>query len=340
MHPRRYGARRRQRTPLWVWLLAITTCLAGFLLGLLLSPGPLGRFPIVAPSPSPSPTQTPEPTAEPITLLQPGDYYSTTALLPVYSQAQSSSKIVDTLLPGCLLKLKIDLGDMACVVTEQDDVGFVDSSALVSYNSADPDFWFVVPESVDKNGKKNTLVDIRSVDPTIQTDIIFATERNFTGEVLYGRPVCLLQRETAQRLAKAQAIFQKDGYCIKVYDAYRPHSVQYKLYERIGNSRYIADPDKASAHNSGCAVDITLVDSAGRELEMPSAMHVFNSTAHRDSKEMSAEARKNMNYMADVMQSVGFEVYNYEWWHFYEPNRADYAVSDINLAALEIVLAE
>ena len=342
MHSNRYSGRYRRKKSLgWVWLLLITACVSGFCLGLLAAPSLAfcnAASASAAPSASPSApvSATPEPAAE---KLSPGYYYSFANSLNVYSRAQTSSMVIDTLLPGCLLQLKIDLGDMACVVTEKGDVGFVESESLQFYNPSSPNFWFYVPETTDKDGLKNTLVDLRSIDPTIQTNMIFATGHNFTGEVLYGRPVCLLQREAAERLSRAQEIFLADGYCIKVYDAYRPHAVQYKLYELIGNKRYIADPEKASAHNSGCAVDITLVDSEGRELEMPSAMHVFNSTAHRDSKEMTDEARKNMDYMANVMQSVGFEVYNYEWWHFYEPNRENYAVTDIDLSTLEIIPA-
>ena len=60
----------------------------------------------------------------------------------------------------------------------------------------------------------DTLVDIRTVDPTIQTNIIFATDQNFTGKVQYPLNICIIQKDTAEKLKVAQELFQKDGYSI------------------------------------------------------------------------------------------------------------------------------
>jgi D-alanyl-D-alanine dipeptidase len=173
------------------------------------------------------------------------------------------------------------------------------------------------------------LVDLRTVDPTIKTKVVFATEENFTGEVLYPLNLCMIQKGTAEKLKAAQALFQKDGYSIIVYDAYRPYSVSVKLFEIVKNPIYIADPvNNPSRHNRGSAVDISLADSTGKEVEMPSPMHTFDSTASRSNPNMSQEARRNMDYMTEIMLQCGFVKYEYEWWHFNDEDCFDYPVTD------------
>lgn len=188
-------------------------------------------------------------------------------------------------------------------------------------------------KSTDEQKKEvellDTLVDIRTVDPTIQTKIIFATDQNFTGKVLYPLDLCMIQKDTAEKLKVAQEMFQKDGYSILIYDAYRPYSVSVSLYEIVKNPTYIADPvNNPSRHNRGAAIDMSLVDSTGKEVEMPSPMHTFDQTSGRSYSGMSEEARRNMNYMTDIMVQCGFVKYEYEWWHFNDENCFDYPVTD------------
>lgn len=173
------------------------------------------------------------------------------------------------------------------------------------------------------------LVDLRTIDPTIKTNIIFATDKNFTGKIQYPLNICMIQKDTAEKLKKAQELFQKDGYSIIVYDAYRPYSVSVALFEIVKNPIYIADPiGNPSRHNRGASVDISLADSTGKEVEMPSQMHAFDNTARRSNPGMSEEARRNMDYMTEIMLQCGFVKYEYEWWHFNDENCYDYPVTD------------
>ncbi|HBN82422.1 MAG TPA: hypothetical protein DDZ89_01115 [Clostridiales bacterium] len=175
----------------------------------------------------------------------------------------------------------------------------------------------------------DTLVDIRTVDPTIQTNIIFATDQNFTGKVQYPLNICIIQKDTAEKLKVAQELFQKDGYSILIYDAYRPYSVSVALAEIEKNPIYIADPiNNPSRHNRGASIDMSLVDSTGKEIEMPSPMHTFDQTSRRSNPGMSEEARRNMDYMTDIMIQCGFVKYEWEWWHFNDDNCYDYPVTD------------
>lgn len=161
-------------------------------------------------------------------------------------------------------------------------------------------------------------VDLRVFMPTADFEMLFASSNNITGAAMYPA-IPLLERETAEMLAQAQEIFRADGYSIKIYDAYRPKSAQFQLYDIVQDSRFIADPYRGQSwHQLGRAIDMSLVNMAtGEELEMPTPMHTFSTDASRFSSELwSEQARANSDYMTEVMTSVGFGTITTEWWHF------------------------
>lgn len=180
------------------------------------------------------------------------------------------------------------------------------------------------------------LVDVRKYAPEIQVNQVFATKSNLTGVVLYERDLCLLQEATLQKLKNAQAIFAVDGYTIKVYDAYRPYRTTIFLSAFNGNSKYLASPTTGSNHNRAAAVDMTLIDVNGIELEMPSLMHTLNDTSSVDYPGMNETARRNMEYMSSVMIQCGFSIYKSEWWHFTDVNNKKYPILDIDLGSIPV----
>src|SRR3990167_4865629 len=124
------------------------------------------------------------------------------------------------------------------------------------------------------------LVRVQDIDPNIVLDLRYATENNFTGKKVYPVAVCVLRKEAAQKLAAANAELMKDGYRIKVWDAYRPPYVQRIFWNLVPDERYVANPDKGgSRHNRGGAVDLTLIDENGNELEMPTGYDDFSAKA-------------------------------------------------------------
>jgi len=205
--------------------------------------------------------------------------------------------------------------------------GYADSELLVEY--LDTRQFFAVTYKATINGRNIELVDVRTIIPNIEYYLILATPDNFAGKPLYDRDVPLLQRSTAEKLKKAQDIFQQDGYRIKLYDAYRPSAVSGIMYDIVRDTNYVARAG-TSSHNRGAAVDMSLVDADGNELEMPSPMHTFNSTSHRNSRDMSEEARSNMVYMTGVMVSVGFTTLQSEWWHFSDSATSGYPALDLS----------
>jgi beta-N-acetylhexosaminidase/D-alanyl-D-alanine dipeptidase len=185
-------------------------------------------------------------------------------------------------------------------------------------------------------GKPDDLVDIASVDPTIAVDMRYAGENNFTKVVVYPVARCLLRRDAAERLRRVQARLREEGKALKVWDCYRPFSVQKKFWKLVPDTRYVAEPVADSAgrplrgskHNRGAAVDLTLVGRDGSPLEMPTDHDDFSPRAHRGSTAASAAARANSARLEEVMVAEGFEPLPTEWWHFDAPGWEKYPLSD------------
>ena len=176
------------------------------------------------------------------------------------------------------------------------------------------------------------FVQIQDVDPSLIVELRYAAENNFTGQKIYPVAVCLARKETALKLAAANAEFQKDGYSIKVWDAYRPPYVQKIFWDLVPDERYVANPGKGgSKHNRGGAVDITLVDKNGNEVDMPTDFDDFSDRAWRHSALMTEQERKNVEYLTAVMEKHGFIPLEHEWWHFDDKDWQDFPLVDVRL---------
>ena len=184
-------------------------------------------------------------------------------------------------------------------------------------------------------GEENPLVDIQKISPKIRIDIRYATPDNFTHETLYPEARCLLLREVAEKLSTVQQRLEKNGMGLKIFDGYRPLSVQKKMWAKFPVEGYVANPAKGSNHNRGAAVDLTLVDSEGRELSMPSAYDEFSERAHRDYTGGSAEALKNRQILQEEMEKEGFHGLTTEWWHFDYKDAKKYPVLDLSFSSVD-----
>lgn len=176
------------------------------------------------------------------------------------------------------------------------------------------------------------FVLLKDMDNDFVIDLRYATEDNFTKKKIYPNDICVLRKETASKLVKANEQFKKLGYRIKIWDAYRPVYVQKIFWNIVKDSRFVANPaNGGSIHNKGCAVDITLVDESSNELVMPSSFDDFSEKAYRKNSNMAEEAKKNMNLLTEVMVQSGFKPIDTEWWHFDDVNSANYDITDIDL---------
>ncbi|MDZ7373865.1 MAG: D-alanyl-D-alanine dipeptidase [candidate division KSB1 bacterium] len=195
--------------------------------------------------------------------------------------------------------------------------------------------WFVVLVLACRTtGPAEDLVEVTSAVPGVVVDLKYATQDNFTGRVLYDTSCCFLRRGTAEKLRRVQLRLEKRGYRLKIWDGYRPLFVQKRMWELVPDPRFVADPRVGSRHNRGAAVDVTLVDSSGRELEMPTGFDDFSERARRDYDGCSPEAKRNRQILEDAMRAEGFVPLPSEWWHFDDADWRKYKVVDIPIREL------
>lgn len=179
------------------------------------------------------------------------------------------------------------------------------------------------------------LVDIQSINPKILVDIRYATKNNFTGRPVYPRAKCYLRRKVALKLDLIQKRLEKIGLGLKIFDGYRPISVQKIFWDYCPDSRFVAPPEVGSRHNRGSAVDLTLVDTQGNELKMPTEFDEFTSRAHRDYNRLPKEVICNRALLENAMVEQGFIPQPTEWWHFDDAEGETYPIEDIPLDELE-----
>ncbi len=171
--------------------------------------------------------------------------------------------------------------------------------------------------SVEKESdRKSLIVDLLSLDSTFVLDIRYATANNFTKTVLYPSAKAKLRREAAESLVSVQRELKGKNLRLKIYDGYRPLAIQWKLWEVVPNEDFVANPKKGSRHNRGAAVDLTIIDSLGNELEMPTGYDDFTEKASQQFMDLSVEALKNRALLKDAMMNHGFQPIKSEWWHY------------------------
>jgi len=182
---------------------------------------------------------------------------------------------------------------------------------------------------------KADLVDVKRMIPGIVLDIRYATTNNFTGQKLYPVARCCLRREAALNLKAVQKELHAMGLGLKVFDGYRPLSVQKKMWAIFPQPGYVADPAKGSRHNRGAAVDLTLVRRDGTDLPMPTPFDDFTEKAHRDYLDLPADRIKNRELLEQVMEKHHFRGLITEWWHFDLNHAKQYEILDIDYSQIK-----
>ncbi len=160
--------------------------------------------------------------------------------------------------------------------------------------------------------------ELTDLDPSFVLDLRYATTNNFVGARMYDCGRCYLRRPAAQSLKRIQDSLRTLGLGFKLYDCYRPLSVQWRLWDKVPDRRYVADPRKGSQHNRGVAVDLTLVDLAtGRELDMGTAYDFFGKEAwHESTAGFPEPIRGNRARLLGLMEGLGWRRTSSEWWHY------------------------
>ena len=169
-------------------------------------------------------------------------------------------------------------------------------------------------------GQQSDFVRLKDLSADFVYELKYATPDNFLKQAVYDCGECYLRKSTAEALVKANEAFKQLGYRIKLFDCYRPLSVQKKMWKILPGTHYVANPAKGSKHNRGAAVDLTLVDAQGKELNMGTPFDFFGKEAHHTYTEHTKEVLENRKLLKETLNKYNFKSIYSEWWHYeYRP---------------------
>ena len=162
------------------------------------------------------------------------------------------------------------------------------------------------------------LVDVRRFLPDIAVDLRYATPQNIAHQPLYPPDMpCMLRQSTALKLKRVQERLRKQGYALRIWDAWRPPEVQLTLMKKGGNTGMFLDPRMGwSRHCSGVAIDVTLIDLEGREQRLPTTHDEFSERAYFQYSGSDPVVKHNLDVLQSTMAAEGFSTIPLEWWHF------------------------
>lgn len=161
-----------------------------------------------------------------------------------------------------------------------------------------------------------TFVNLKDFSQDFMYDMRYATDDNFLKSKVYDCAECYLRYKTVKALILANQRFMKKGFKIKLFDCYRPLDIQKRMWSIVSDPQYVANPSKGSIHNRGGAVDITLVDFEGKELDMGTSFDFFGKEASHNYRGFSNEILKNRNLLRKIMVKEHFNSFDSEWWHY------------------------
>ncbi|HKF51321.1 MAG TPA: serine hydrolase [Candidatus Acidoferrales bacterium] len=196
----------------------------------------------------------------------------------------------------------------------------------------------VQPPHESGDFRKPDLVDISTLDPSIHLDIRYASTNDFLGEPVYTEAMAYLQRPAAEALLRADRKLKALGYGILVDDAYRPWYVTKIFWDATPNDKkiFVADPRDGSRHNRGCAIDMSLYDlKTGKPVEMTGVYDEMSERSYPFYPGGTSIEHWHRNILRHAMESEGFTVYEFEWWHFDYKDWRQYPILNITFEQLE-----
>ncbi len=209
-----------------------------------------------------------------------------------------------------------------------------------------------IPEFKDFDWNKVKEVDIESSEEKLVSlnlipEKIVVRSQYFIQGIKGALPECFIRESVYDKLLEA-VNYLPTGFKFLIYDAWRPKIVQYELFNRLKDEiknenpslnekeldnlvqEYVAlpsDDQKApSPHLTGGAIDLTIIDQDGKELEMGTAFDETDKKTHTtyyekilNKRELTKQEEvilKNRRLLYNIMTEVGFVNYPHEWWHF------------------------
>ena len=171
--------------------------------------------------------------------------------------------------------------------------------------------------------EKHNLVKIIQDEKILIDYVPYATNENFCEQQLYSHPFIYAHRDAFENLQIASKLADEKGFKLRIWDAYRPFEVQAFMADKFPahvEKGYVSHPsDGIATHVRGIAIDLTLVDKKGENLDMGTDFDAMVAESHHGSKALSEKnkfAEENRKILVDIMQKSGFEIYKNEWWHY------------------------
>ena len=187
------------------------------------------------------------------------------------------------------------------------------------------------------NNLEDGFVYLNEIDESIIVDLKYFSNENFTGKFVDGylSNTAILTKESALALSDAQDDFNKLGYSLILFDAYRPQRavdffIQWSKnpYDTINKRIYYPDIKKSelfelgyvaykSGHSRGSTVDVSLIEiSTNKILDMGTIFDYFGIESHTFFDDISEKQKSNRLILYETMSNNGFKNYSKEWWHF------------------------
>ncbi|QED37980.1 M15 family metallopeptidase [Antarcticibacterium arcticum] len=200
---------------------------------------------------------------------------------------------------------------------------------------------FLYNVSAQESTLPPNFVYVQDVIPDVVLEMRYAGENNFLGMSVdgYKSPVAILSRPAAMALAKVQRELKEKGYCLKIFDAYRPqravnHFISWarKPEDTLKKAQFYPGLDKKdlfslgyistrSGHSRGSTIDLSIVDyNSGEEIDMGGAYDFFGERSHHNYTNITPAQKMNRSILKNAMMKYGFQPYSQEWWHYtYQP---------------------
>ena len=218
------------------------------------------------------------------------------------------------MLAGCSRKDTIIPETTAPVTEETVQETTVVETTLPETLPTEPEILPTIPPEPESD---DVFVRVLDYIPTASQELMYGTDQNFTGQVIYDFEDAYLRWGTVKKLQLVSEDLAQMGLYLKIWDGFRPVSAQFTLWEVCPNPTYVANPTTGySSHSRGNTIDLTLVDENGQELEMPTLFDDFSAKADRNYSDCTEAAANNAQLLEILMEKHGFTGYAGEWWHF------------------------
>lgn len=217
-------------------------------------------------------------------------------------------------------------------------IRFLTIAALVGLILTAQIFAQVSPPKIKGAHRKADLLELIKLDNTIKLDIRYARSDNFVGRPVYTEARAFLQKPAAEAVVRVHRKLQERGLGLVIFDGYRPWTVT-KLFWEVtpeDKRKFVANPEKGSKHNRGCAVDLSIYDlKTGAEIPMPSDFDEFTERAAPSYQGGTKIETENRELLRRLMEAEGFVVNPNEWWHFDYKDWEKYPIFDIAFSEIK-----